>query len=152
MTLQTVQKDHQAVVAPCCPLLCDSVTCCCSLLLYTPGQHTFSPHTPNFPYILPDLRVWCRHRRCPAPHANFRFPFGLQDFDHVSGADIAAALPLIKSAGVPLYVHAELVSTVDTPQVCFETCFETYICRPFKHTGAPLCSVFLPEPLPSKKN
>lgn len=33
---------------------------------------------------------------------------GINDFPFVSGADIRAALPTLKAAGVPYYVHAEL--------------------------------------------
>lgn len=45
----------------------------------------------------------------------FMSPSGIDDFDNVSPADIAAALPTIKSLGVPLLVHAELVDE-DVPK------------------------------------
>ncbi|GFR49104.1 hypothetical protein Agub_g10899 [Astrephomene gubernaculifera] len=39
----------------------------------------------------------------------FMCPSGIRDFPHVGEAELAAALPYIKRAGVPLFVHAELV-------------------------------------------
>lgn len=38
---------------------------------------------------------------------------GINDFPNVAAEDIAAALPVMKQAGVPFFVHAELVSPVD---------------------------------------
>jgi allantoinase len=47
----------------------------------------------------------------------FMCPSGINDFEHVTPADIAAALPFIKRAGVPLLLHAEIVSQVPSPEV-----------------------------------
>lgn len=47
----------------------------------------------------------------------FMSPSGIDDFPHVTGVDIAAALPLIKRKGAVLYVHAEVVSPVDRREV-----------------------------------
>ncbi len=44
----------------------------------------------------------------------FMSPSGIDDFDNVSAADVAAALPTIKRLGVPLLIHAELVDA-DVP-------------------------------------
>ncbi|KAI3435951.1 hypothetical protein D9Q98_002009 [Chlorella vulgaris] len=45
----------------------------------------------------------------------FMSPSGIDDFGHVSPADIEAALPTIRALGVPLLVHAELLDG-DVPQ------------------------------------
>ncbi|KAL4458612.1 hypothetical protein ABPG75_013477 [Micractinium tetrahymenae] len=45
----------------------------------------------------------------------FMAPSGIDDFPHVSPAEVAAALPTIRALGVPLLVHAELVDE-DVPQ------------------------------------
>lgn len=47
----------------------------------------------------------------------FMCPSGINDFEHVTGPDIAAALPVLKRAGVPLMLHAEVVSEVPEPTV-----------------------------------
>lgn len=47
----------------------------------------------------------------------FMSPSGLDDFPNVAAADIAAALPLIKRKGAVLYVHAEVVSPLETREV-----------------------------------
>lgn len=43
---------------------------------------------------------------------SFMSPSGINDFPNVGAEHIAAALPFLKSAGVPFFVHAELVSDV----------------------------------------
>jgi hypothetical protein len=47
----------------------------------------------------------------------FMCPSGINDFAHVSIDDIRKALPVLKKAGVPLLVHAELVHFIPPPQV-----------------------------------
>lgn len=42
---------------------------------------------------------------------------GINDFGNVGGDDIAAALPFLKSRGVPFFVHAEVVSPVESDPV-----------------------------------
>ena len=44
-------------------------------------------------------------------------PSGIDDFPNVGAADIAAALPFLKRAGVPFYVHAEQVADVPASEV-----------------------------------
>ena len=44
-------------------------------------------------------------------------PSGIDDFPNVGPADIAAALPFLKRAGVPFYVHAEQVADVPASEV-----------------------------------
>ena len=43
----------------------------------------------------------------------FMAPSGIDDFPHVSPADIRAALPTLSALGVPLLVHAEMVDSED---------------------------------------
>ncbi|KDD72127.1 hypothetical protein H632_c3822p0, partial [Helicosporidium sp. ATCC 50920] len=45
----------------------------------------------------------------------FLSPSGMDDFENVSPADVAAALPLLKALGVPLMLHAEIVDD-DVPE------------------------------------
>ena len=40
---------------------------------------------------------------------------GIDDFPYVNEKHIKAALPFLKSAGVPYYVHAELKPSDDSP-------------------------------------
>lgn len=47
----------------------------------------------------------------------FMSPSGIDDFPHVTSVDLAAALPLIKRKGAVLYVHAEVVSSVERREV-----------------------------------
>lgn len=44
---------------------------------------------------------------------SFMCPSGINDFANVGAKDIAAALPFLKKAGVPFFVHAEVVSPVE---------------------------------------
>ncbi len=53
---------------------------------------------------------------------SFMCPSGINDFGHVTAADIAAALPFLKRAGVPFFVHAELVSDLPPPKVGLGAC------------------------------
>eukprot|EP00967_Tisochrysis_lutea_P068221 scaffold89263_cov18-Tisochrysis_lutea.AAC.3 len=48
---------------------------------------------------------------------SFMCPSGINDFPNVDAKAIAAALPFLKKAGVPFFVHAELVSDIPKPQV-----------------------------------
>lgn len=45
----------------------------------------------------------------------FMAPSGIDDFPHVSPAEVEAALPTIRALGLPLLVHAEIVDG-DVPQ------------------------------------
>uniref|UniRef100_A0A7S3QQ76 allantoinase n=1 Tax=Dunaliella tertiolecta TaxID=3047 RepID=A0A7S3QQ76_DUNTE len=47
---------------------------------------------------------------------SFMCPSGINDFPNVDAKAIAAALPFLKKAGVPFFVHAELVSDIPKPQ------------------------------------
>lgn len=46
----------------------------------------------------------------------FLSPSGIDDFPHSSPEDIVAAMPVLREAGVPLLVHAEIVSELPPPQ------------------------------------
>ncbi|KAG2443328.1 hypothetical protein HYH02_009394 [Chlamydomonas schloesseri] len=52
---------------------------------------------------------------------------GINDFGNVGGDDIAAALPFLKSRGVPFFVHAEVVSSVDSDPAADPTAYATYM-------------------------
>jgi allantoinase len=43
---------------------------------------------------------------------SFMCPSGINDFPNVDAASISAALPFLKQAGVPFFVHAEVVSDI----------------------------------------
>lgn len=43
-------------------------------------------------------------------------PSGINDFPHSSLEDVAAAMPVLREAGVPLLVHAEIVSELPPPK------------------------------------
>ncbi|KAK9906326.1 hypothetical protein WJX75_000004 [Coccomyxa subellipsoidea] len=49
---------------------------------------------------------------------SFMVPSGIDDFPYVNETHIKAALPFLKSAGVPYYVHAELKPSDDSPGEC----------------------------------
>ncbi|GAX85441.1 hypothetical protein CEUSTIGMA_g12857.t1, partial [Chlamydomonas eustigma] len=57
---------------------------------------------------------------------SFMSPSGIDDFPNVGAADIAAALPFLKSAGVPYFVHAEFVTEVPLSEG-LPTSYETYL-------------------------
>lgn len=59
----------------------------------------------------------CCARRRPAPPQSFMCHSGINDFPNVAREDIAAALPFLKRRGLPFFVHAEVVSPVDVPEV-----------------------------------
>lgn len=46
----------------------------------------------------------------------FLSPSGVGEFEHVSGADLRAALPVLAPLGLPLLVHAELPSALLSPE------------------------------------
>jgi len=48
---------------------------------------------------------------------SFMCPSGINDFPNVDAEAISAALPFLKKAGVPFFVHAELVSDIPQSQV-----------------------------------
>ena len=85
-------------------ILCSSSHGCCSACpglpapdwhvpaLARPAKHPSSPEEKAGPLC----KSTCLHA-------------GIDDFDNVSVADVAAALPVIKGLGVPLLIHAELV-------------------------------------------
>ncbi|PNH11170.1 Allantoinase [Tetrabaena socialis] len=52
---------------------------------------------------------------------------GINDFGNVEAADIAAALPFLKRRGVPFYVHAEVVSEVESDPAADPTAYATYM-------------------------
>ena len=56
------------------------------------------------------LSFHCRHSPLPRGMAHA----GMDDFPLSSISDIRAALPVLKSSGVPLYVHAELALPDDS--------------------------------------
>lgn len=43
-------------------------------------------------------------------------PSGINDFPHSSPDDVAAAMPILRAAGVPLLVHAEILSDLPPPK------------------------------------
>lgn len=45
----------------------------------------------------------------------FMAPSGIEDFPHTSVEDVAAALPVLRSLGIPLLVHAEVVDDDTAP-------------------------------------
>jgi len=47
----------------------------------------------------------------------FLSPSGIDDFGNVSIAHVTGALPTLMALGVPLYVHAELVTEPPEPEV-----------------------------------
>ena len=57
---------------------------------------------------------------------SFMSPSGINDFENVGAKDIALALPLLKTQGIPFYVHAELVHEVDPVAEGTETVYESY--------------------------
>lgn len=48
---------------------------------------------------------------------SFVSPSGINDFENVSRADVAAAMHFLLSKGAPFFVHAELVSDVEPAEV-----------------------------------
>jgi allantoinase len=48
---------------------------------------------------------------------SFISPSGINDFGNVSREHVATAMPFLMRNGVPYFVHAELVSPVETDQV-----------------------------------
>lgn len=48
---------------------------------------------------------------------SFMCPSGINDFSNVRREDIAAAVPLLKARGAPFFVHAEVVSDVESAEV-----------------------------------
>ncbi|KXZ50155.1 hypothetical protein GPECTOR_17g791 [Gonium pectorale] len=52
---------------------------------------------------------------------------GINDFGNVGRQDIAAALPFLKARGLPFFVHAEVVSPVETDPAADPTAYATYM-------------------------
>lgn len=63
--------------------------------------------------------LWSLMKAGASGFKSFMPPSGINDFPHVSRADVEAAMPFLMAKGAPYFVHAEVVHDVETDQVMF---------------------------------